>query len=975
MASGALRLTGRRAGHALLVHVRGAADPQALAFAEGLPEDPEHRLVVLDLPTDLPEPSWPALAAVLGRHEGTFRLVTGRRPRGGALPLGQWLADRLDRTVLIGDGDVIPAAGGVLYIPGDGGAGADGDGDGGGDGGAGWVRLRPGRSAVPVSRRFPTPLWEFSVADRSWRTSERAVADPLPSGVWLRPRARESALTGHRRQLQTRLACRHDLLTVVLGCPGTPRLPLDDVSRLWGSLLPGARSQVRFVRYGPLALPGDDTDGQALADRLDSPVVLYNGLPVGRALWETPRTHTVDEDGTLGWATWARELRYLPARTTGGRPTAPTVLSHRPVPVAAPEIAPGVYRFTDDAVLEVVPGGLWVRPAAEPPEGAVAVRSATADPRHVRVVYGTVARAADRMRDLAESLLTHLDPLTRALTCLVPATHLTEPRPAPTRPGFHTALPTEVTAPPPMPTGLVSSPVVPAVITGTATAGAAPAGDTAADTAGSPAGDTGAATASSPAGDTGAATAGSAPWGVTATAVSAPTTHLMDHHWHGPETDLGCVTLPNPNPNPNPEPEPAPKPDPHPNLIPKRDPHPNPNPNPILIPDSDPNPIPDSDPKPDAAPNPARNPGLAPAPEPQPSTPDLQPSTPDPQPIAPAAAQAPEPPARPPIPAFRLVSAPTPAPAPPPAPAPTPTPPPRPASPLPPPPAPPPPAADTAVPPRPGGPRPQPVPSAAACALPPAKGIAREREWLRSAFRQQYNDGAGTVARVLSQSPGLRGTGGASTEDVLTDLVAARLYLRGEGDLLDHAVRGATAGPHVPLARCVTAGLRRLPSYRGATVLRARLDDAERAWYAGRRLVTEWAFCWALTSAAALPGDVDFVIWSMTARRTALLDPEPADRVLFLPGTSFKVLATREGERPAVLLRELSASEIGPDGRVEAGRTPVDDLALSGLEKAHQAWRTAEEGAAEGRRAPAPPDTVAHRFGAPPGLLTAPEHP
>ncbi|MET8948859.1 hypothetical protein ABZX30_36435, partial [Streptomyces sp. NPDC004542] len=267
------------------------------------------------------------------------------------------------------------------------------------------------------------------------------------------------------------------------------------------------------------------------------------------------------------------------------------------------------------------------------------------------------------------------------------------------------------------------------------------------------------------------------------------------------------------------------------------------------------------------------------------------------------------------------------------------------------------------------GARVQTVPTPAACAVPPRTGIARERAWLRDAFRQQYNDQAGVVARLLSESPGLRGTAQTPTEDVLTDLVAARLYLRGDAALLDRQVREAAVGPHVPFARCVAAGLRRLPSYRGATVLRAALGGPEWDWYRHRTLVTEWAFCWALTTAAPeLPGDADLLIWSVTARRTALLAPDLPARVLFLPGTTFKVLAVRDGDRRAVLLRELSASEIAADGRVDTRRTALDDMALTGLEHADRAWHADESGAAP---AHLPPEQTV-RFGAPPGLILPP---
>ncbi|MER7161715.1 hypothetical protein ABT380_24805, partial [Streptomyces lydicus] len=260
-------------------------------------------------------------------------------------------------------------------------------------------------------------------------------------------------------------------------------------------------------------------------------------------------------------------------------------------------------------------------------------------------------------------------------------------------------------------------------------------------------------------------------------------------------------------------------------------------------------------------------------------------------------------------------------------------------------------------------PRVQPTPAPEACAVPPPGGIDRERDWLRGALRQQYDAAASSLARLLSQSPGLRGDARKPSEDTLTDLVAVRLYLSAEGSKIDAAVRGATVGPHVPVSRCVYEGLRRLPSHRGAGVLRTTVSDAQWQWYRRRRLVTEWGFCPALTSAPCeLPGTVDFLIWSLTARRTALLEPAVADRVVFLPGTSFKVLGVREEERREVLLRELSPSEIAPDGTVDLASGPLDEAAVAGLERAAETWRGAN-----------PPEALPEHwpngFGSPPGLI------
>ncbi|MER7188146.1 hypothetical protein ABT404_53320, partial [Streptomyces hyaluromycini] len=261
-----------------------------------------------------------------------------------------------------------------------------------------------------------------------------------------------------------------------------------------------------------------------------------------------------------------------------------------------------------------------------------------------------------------------------------------------------------------------------------------------------------------------------------------------------------------------------------------------------------------------------------------------------------------------------------------------------------------------------GGPgvRVQPVPGAAVAAVPPERGLERERAWLRRTFSAQFGALAGSVARVLSESPGLRSSSREDAADALTDLVAVRLYLGGDSARVDAAVRGATKGPHVPMSRCVTAGLRRLPSYRGPALLHAPAGPAELAWFHEGRVTTEWAFCSAWTAPYPAPPDsADFLVWSMTARRTRLVDASAADRVVFEPGTRFKVLRTDgEGDRPAVLLRQLSSSETGQDGPL-----PLDEIALSGLTASLAALREFRGGPARGQEPPARP------VGVPPGLL------
>ena len=223
-----------------------------------------------------------------------------------------------------------------------------------------------------------------------------------------------------------------------------------------------------------------------------------------------------------------------------------------------------------------------------------------------------------------------------------------------------------------------------------------------------------------------------------------------------------------------------------------------------------------------------------------------------------------------------------------------------------------------------GGPRVQPVPAKGSTAVPPASGIAQERVWLRRNLNKQYDAAASSVSRILSEYPGLRAGADAGNADVLTDLVAVHLYLGSNTRSLDDAVRAADVGPHVPLARCVASGLRRLPSYRGASHLRVDLRDDEWLWYANRKLVTEWSFCPVVTgSGTRLPGSVEIRIWSMTARRTGLIEPSLPEQAVFLPGTNFKVLRTGAGSGP----------EDGSRHRRRARRRARDPAARAGAHR------------------------------------------
>ncbi|MCA1223849.1 hypothetical protein LCE31_36970, partial [Streptomyces sp. 8L] len=401
-------LQARPAGHALLLHPKGEADPRAVAFASGLAADTQHTLTVVDLPPGTVETEWESVAKTLSGRVGSVRIVfarptTARESRA----MGQRLADRLDRTVVTPDGEVVPTVDGGLFIP--------------SDRGIGWLAYRPGRGPQPDSQRFPKPPWEFSTFSRPWETSADATVEPLPSGVWVRAPGPGHTARG-RKWLMESLPCHPDILTVVLGTPGGPAVPLGDVARFWETVLPSVRSRVRFIHYGPVSSAEGRAYGQEIADRLAQQVVVYAGMPVERrASLEAPAVIALHKDGTAESRPFAGELMYFPRHSPAARPAPPALFGVRRPLDGVPEITPGVYEYAADAVLEVVQSGLWMRPPTEPAD-ADDVRCVPAGPGRLAILYDrSTPTTAARMKELAEDMLWRLDPATRVAFQVAPA--------------------------------------------------------------------------------------------------------------------------------------------------------------------------------------------------------------------------------------------------------------------------------------------------------------------------------------------------------------------------------------------------------------------------------------------------------------------------------------------------------------------------------------------------------------------------
>ncbi|WKU05349.1 hypothetical protein [Micromonospora sp. HUAS LYJ1] len=387
-------------GNAIVLHPRERISAQAQALAMSVPPDPDHDLVVLDVAERMSALAWESVAASLPRRRrrGIRLVLCGEQAEPSSL-VGQWLSERLSRAVVAPHGAVHRGAAGALFV--DSGPGT------------GWIRYRPGRPPQLEGKRFPRPEWETLAADPV-PTSSTGVAEPVPGGVWIHDSSDGDAARTHREWLHVNVPCRPETLVVLLGCPGSPKLSLDDVHRFWRRLGGEDRRRVRFVEFGPVDTPGTDAVGQALADTLTGPVVCAAGVPVGTP--DRPRLFTVDDGGGLCWQPFAEELVYTPRERAGAPACTPRIVRHRaPLELGEP-VDTGVYWYGEDVVIEVLQSGLWVRPD-EVPRDADRIRATPVDPqRPVLVFDDSRGPRAHRMRAVAADIAAQLDPATRERT-------------------------------------------------------------------------------------------------------------------------------------------------------------------------------------------------------------------------------------------------------------------------------------------------------------------------------------------------------------------------------------------------------------------------------------------------------------------------------------------------------------------------------------------------------------------------------
>lgn len=204
-----------------------------------------------------------------------------------------------------------------------------------------------------------------------------------------------------------------------------------------------------------------------------------------------------------------------------------------------------------------------------------------------------------------------------------------------------------------------------------------------------------------------------------------------------------------------------------------------------------------------------------------------------------------------------------------------------------------------------------------------------DRQQFKKSLGWKYDAATRSVTRLLAERPGLRG--GMPVDDaMLTELAAVHVFATSDQSEFVNAIRTGDVASHYPFISCLAGGLRRLPSLQGL-VVRGGPGDAETVedYVVGSELVEPAPMLGVSDESASVPGSVELLIWSVTARRLGGLaaDENSAD-VVFPPATSYRVLAV-EADAGRVLL-----TEVGKKQRSEEARKRHDARVLERLTEA-----------------------------------------
>ncbi|GLY46615.1 hypothetical protein Lesp01_02710 [Lentzea sp. NBRC 102530] len=209
-----------------------------------------------------------------------------------------------------------------------------------------------------------------------------------------------------------------------------------------------------------------------------------------------------------------------------------------------------------------------------------------------------------------------------------------------------------------------------------------------------------------------------------------------------------------------------------------------------------------------------------------------------------------------------------------------------------------------------------------------------ERDTVRRALGERYGVHAATVVRLLSQRPDAE-EDPAAFEATVTDLTALLACVSQDEDMVVETLRMGRLGRLRPYVACIVSGLNRLPVHSGvATVWGVSGPTGPRRYRSGDVLVDHGLVDAIANPAHRVEGVTEYLIWSVTGRRVEVSDRvtvSTEERVVFAPGTPFRVLAVAdaEGDHPQqVLLQEMAGA--AADQEIAGMRPSV----LSQLERA-----------------------------------------
>jgi hypothetical protein len=844
-----------RAGGALVVRAAAAAADGA-AYVAGLSAEPGRTAVLVDRSaTAALDRLDQLLVAEMHRQLAWLAPATGVRlladraaaaGTDGTPPAALRLARRLGVRVIAPDGPLVALRGGELFSAGP---------------AAGWTEFAPDRAALHGGPRYPEPAWQRQLPERL-RTPLDLTA--IPAGIWLRAAGAPVPSTS---DWAFGVPPHPGRLAILLGAPGESHVDGAAVAAVLRELAPALLGATVLIGYGP-----QPPLGQWLADHLGVPIQVCHALPHYRADGTTG-VSAVTAGGTLTWTPYALESTYHPgARIPTPRAWLPPAADLRPA-------APATYWLDPHWQLDIVPTGLSIRPATAPPSPEIA--ALPVDPHWVGVavtgdppapVRGAIDRLASllpagvrtRLLTVGPATATQLD-LARANRLAVHALPATPDLVAPptevgARPGDRPPVAAPAAAPP----LTASAPAASLAELSRSSLRTVPTGRSALS---APPARPVPRPASTPPVRTAAAAAAAA-------GTVAPVVPLQAPRPEPRTPEVAAGTAPHLAEEPRPEPR-------TPEVAAGTAPH--------LA----------EEPRPEPR-TPEVAAGIAPvlaeeARRPGPGTPEVAAG------IAPVLAAAPR------VTAPEVAAEPSLVPAGSPD-RPTPAAPERPE-----------PArvVDLAAVAAGGGPavavaggRPTPVMSAASTvdevmSGPVAAAASTERDRLsfRVALGWRYDAAARAVARLLAERPGLRMAG--ADEAVLAELAAVRVFASSDQVATVAAMR---AGTPDAFHACLYGGLRRLPVLRGLVVRGGPADPSTvDAYRPGQVLLDPAPLVAAADPVAAVPGGVELLVWSRTARRLdGLVDGARGAEVVFAPGVALTVLGVDPpGGRPRrVLLAE-----------------------------------------------------------------------